>query len=108
MARLILFAVWLALSAGTVTPGDHVLIKFICKTGPSAVLMVEKLLWETPEKMPADCRLIPDIKPRNLAEVLEHFAWATAPDGSVAKVARVLREKYEHGYSAGFTYLLLM
>ena len=106
MARLVLFVVWLALSAGSAR--ELVYLGFICGTGPSAVLMVENLLWETPEKMPTDCRMIRNEKPYNHGEVLEHYAWATAPDGRIAKVAYVLRDDKEHGFSAGFADLLLM
>lgn len=85
-----------------------VMIYFICETGPSAVLMVEGLLWEKPNEMPADCRMVNPIRPDNHALVLEHFALAHAPDGRIAEVAHVLRDNKEHGYSAGFTDLLLM
>ncbi len=96
------------LLAGSPMSGKHVItIYFLCDTGPSAVLVATEGLWDTDE-MPDDCRMIEPVKPINFAEVQEHFAWVITPDGRLAKVARVLRENYEYGYSAGFTDLLLM
>lgn len=97
------------LLAGASPVKKQVLVNFMCKTGPSAVKMVEGLLWERPEEIPDDCRMISRrALPIPIAEVLEHYALATAPDGRIAEVAYVLRERKEYGYSAGFTDLLLM
>jgi hypothetical protein len=85
-----------------------VIVYFLCNTGPSAVQMVEGLLWEKPNEMPEDCRIVEQMRPYNHAIVLEHFALVHTPDGRIAEVARVLRDEWEYGYSAGFTDLLLM
>jgi len=94
--------------SSSITKGT--MIFFICKTSAAAEVVALNMEDVIPglTPLPSGCRwLYPVVLPRNIASIEEIIKAIPFDDGRHAVVARVIREKMEHGYSAGFMELLL-
>lgn len=104
---MIAVAALLAGAGGPVEPIDKVKIEFICAEQASARRVAVEKLFQRPDTMPADCRMVAGMgMPEQAAIVLEIVDGFGLDDGRFITVGRVLRNGFEHGYSAGEAILL--